>query len=166
MRKFITCLLAALLTAGCELDREEDVKTLLSSRLYILTTMHFTSKSSCTAAVFTLALGEFRKGYYLAETLDTALERIRDQEPVQFALEGLNPNQITEAIMSRDLSNGLGLISSGIGPARDCMDAKISRGYYRVLLSEQTQMVYLPEENALLLLYPPERLAFFLRGNV
>lgn len=68
--------------------------------------------------------------------------------------------------MSRDLSNGLGLISSGIGPARDCMDEKIMRGYYRVLMSPAAQMVYLPQENALLLLYPPEKLAFFLRGNV
>lgn len=166
MRKVIACLGAIALLAGCELDTEESLKEQLSARLYILETMHFTSKSSCTAAVFTLALGEFRKPYPLVETLDRALQRIRAQNPVQFALEGLSPNEITEAIMSRDLPSGLGLISAGIGPARDCMDERISRGYHRVLLSPMSQMVYMPADNALLILYPPEKLAFFLRGNV
>ncbi|WP_438991262.1 hypothetical protein [Lentibacter sp.] len=166
MRRIMACLAALAVLAGCELDTEESLKKQLSARLYILEVMHFTSKSSCTAAVFTLALGEFRKPYPLAETLDSALARVRDQKQVQFALEGLSPNEITEAIMSRDLPNGLGLISAGIGPARDCMDARIARGYHRVLLSPVSQMVYLPEENALMILYPPEKLAFFLRGNV
>jgi len=166
VRKIIACLGAVVLLGGCELDTEESLKKKLSARLYILETMHFTSKSSCTAAVFTLALGEFRKPYPLAETIDRALERIRAQKHVQFALEGLTPNEITEAIMSRDLPNGLGLISAGIGPASDCMDQRISRGYHRVLLSPASQMVYMPEDNALLIVYPPEKLAFFLRGNV
>lgn len=166
MFKLLMWLTGLMLLASCDLDTEETVKAQLASRLYLLDTMHFSSKGTCTAAVFTLALGEFRKPYFTADTLETAMERVRGQKDVLFALKGLTPHEVTEAIMSRDLSNGLGLISSGIGPARDCMDARISRGYYRVLMSEQTQMVYLPEENALLLLYPPEKLAFFLRGNV
>jgi hypothetical protein len=166
MKIYLLALLALVFTASCDLDTEEAVKAQLSGRLYILETMHFTSKGSCTAAVFTLALGEFRKPYPLATSLETAMARVKAQQTVQFALAGLTPHQVSEAIMSRDLSNGLGLISSGIGPARDCMDEKIMRGYYRVLMSPAAQMVYLPQENALLLLYPPEKLAFFLRGNV
>ena len=166
MRRIIACLAALAVLAGCALDTQESLKKQLSARLYILEVMHFTSKSSCTAAVFTLALGAFRKPYPQARSIDSALERIRGQNQVQFQLDGLSPNEITEAIMSRDLPHGLGLISAGIGPARDCMDARIARGYHRVLLSPLSQMVYLPQDNALLILYPPEKLAFFLRGNV
>ncbi|RFP86126.1 hypothetical protein DZK27_15125 [Rhodobacteraceae bacterium 63075] len=152
--------------AGCALDSEESLRRALGTRLYLLDTVHFASKGNCTAAVFTLAKGEFREPFPMVVSVKGALAKLRAGEAAYLHLEGRTPNEISEEIMSHDLPTGLGLISVGIGPAQDCMSDPVSRGYYMVLTSAQSQMVYLPEENALLLLYPPEKLAFFLRGNI
>lgn len=159
-------LLWLLILTGCALDKEESLRKALTSRLYIQETVHFVSTRSCTAAVYSLAKAEFRAPYPSVVSYERALEKIGEGADFLFVIEGASPNEISEGIMSRDLPKGLGLISAGIGPANGCMDARISLGFYRVLMSPQSQLVYMPEKNALLLVYPPERLAFFLRGSV
>lgn len=166
MRRALCAMMMLGMLAGCALDSEDELRRVLGSRLYLLDTVHFSSAGNCTAAVFTLALAEFRAPFPMAVSLEGALDKLEAGEAAHLHLEGLTPNEISEAVMSHDLPTGLGLISAGIGPAQDCMSDPVSRGYYRVLTSVETQMVYLPEENALLLLYPPEKLAFFLRGNI
>lgn len=155
-----------LILSGCALDREADLRSVLAKRMYLAETEFFESKTNCTVGVFHLARVQWRKAYPRVSSLRGALDWIRAGDAVQFNMPGLSPNAISQQVISSDLPGGLGLLSTGVGPALDCMDARISRGYYRVLMSPDTITVYDAGQNALLLVYPPERLAFFLRGNV
>ncbi len=158
--------LALLALASCDLDKEAELRSTLTQQLYVLETVHFASKSTCTAAVYTLALSEFRKGYAGATSVKTALELIAQGKAVHFIMPGQSPNAISEQVMTGDLPSGLGLMSAAVGPAENCMPEPVARGYFRVLMSPETDLVYLPQDNSILLLYRPEKLAFYLRGNV
>ncbi|MBU2980727.1 hypothetical protein KO498_02765 [Lentibacter algarum] len=159
-------LLALLALTGCKLDSEEALRQRLIRQVYLLDTVHFASSSTCTAAVFTLALAEFRNKFAAAGTVKAALRMIEQGQPVHFYMPEVSPNEISERLMSHNLPSGLGLISAAVGPAQNCMPDQVSRGYFRVLMSPETQLVYLPKDNALLLVYVPEKLAFYLRSNV
>jgi hypothetical protein len=46
------------------------------------------------------------------------------------------------------------------------MEDWVARGTLAVLTSPDSEMVYAPAENALLLIYPPEAYAIYLRGTL
>ncbi len=166
MVRFILGVLSIWVLSGCALDREYRLRAELSEWLRLGETQFFASRLSCTVGVFAYSGTRPGRGPPHAQRIGAALDRIRAGQAVRFDLPGQSPNAISEAVMSRDLGRGLGLLSSGVGPMRDCMTERIARGYYRVILSEQSQMAYDPGGNALIVLYPPEKLVFFLRGNV
>lgn len=158
-----------LLLGGCALDREEDLRDSLSDWLKLAQTRHFFSKPTCTVAIFDLASDQPRKGRgpIRGVTYKQALFLIERGHSILFDMPGVSPNKISEQIMSRNLEMGLGVLSSGIGPVLRCMeDEGIQKGVYRILVSPEARLAYLTEGNALLLIYPPEMLAVFLRGNV
>ncbi len=164
--RMMAALLALLALGGCDLDSEAELRAVLSHRVYLLDTVHFASKSTCTAGVFTLALSEFRKGYAGVTSISKGVELIEQGVAVHFIMPGHSPNAISEQVMTHDLPHGLGLVSAAVGPAENCMSEPVARGYFRVLMSEETDLVYLPADNSVLLLYRPEKLAFYLRGDV
>ena len=73
---------------------------------------------------------------------------------------------VSEGLMSVNLYDGLGLISSFVGPAQACMSEAFQSDVYMALMSPDTVMIYDPASNALLLLHRPSQIAFFMRGNV
>lgn len=159
----LAILLVWLSGSGCALDREVALRSELSGWLFLAQTRVFESRAACTVAVFDLVSPELKgRAPSVAATLDEAMQRIRAARPVRFA-PGQSPDAISRAVMSRDLAPGLGLLSTGVGPAKACMEDWVARGFHRVLLSDSTVTVYDPGRNALLLVYPPESLAFFLR---
>jgi hypothetical protein len=166
-----TTRLAILLTvllgpAGCALDREATLRAELSAWLFLSQTRYFASSHGCTAAVFDLVSPALKSAAPPAVTsLDAALARIGRGRPVRFSAAARSPNALSEALMTRDLHAGLGLLSAGVRPARACMADWVARGYQRVLRSPKAVTIYDAGGNALLLVYPPERLAFFLRGS-
>lgn len=162
-----TCFVAtALFLSACALDREQILRDELSAWLFLGETRHFTSTMSCTVAIFDLARSEVSSDVARSLSIETALERIRGGQAVLFEFPGSSPNDISEQLMSHDLGEGLGMLSSGVGPVRDCMEQHVGNAFYAVLMAPQSRAIYDPNGNSIILVYPPENLAFFLRGNV
>ncbi|WP_108257844.1 hypothetical protein [Mangrovicoccus ximenensis] len=162
-------LLVPALLAGCSLDSEEALRQHLSQWFSLAGTRNFVSKSSCTLAVFHIDQPSvaMEGGLTRASDSKTALELVEAGTPVLFEFPGRSPTEISETLMTEDLARGLGLLSSGIGPVLDCAEGDgIRKGVYRILVSKSARMLYEPDGNALILVYPPERLAVFMRGNV
>lgn len=152
--------------AACDQTTEPALRDRLGGWFDLGATQYFNARSSCTAAVFDLA----RPGLpMLAVATDdaSAVALVIRGEPFLFDLGGLSPDAISRRLMSADLSPGLGLLSAGIGPARDCMkDDRASAGYFAALMSKQTRTIYDPARDSLVLVHAPSRLVFYLRGTV
>ncbi|MBV7393849.1 hypothetical protein [Mameliella sediminis] len=161
-------LLAAMLAGCLRLDTEEEVRAQLKGWLFLAQTRVFVSKSTCTAAIFDTVSGELRASGPLrrVEDLRSGQRWLEQGQAVAFEIAGASPNAVSEALMSVDLSGGLGLISAFVGPSQSCMDERFQADIYLALMSEETVMIYDPAGNALVLLHRPSQIAFFLRGNV
>ena len=148
----VVLLLSALLVlSSClPLDKEEEVRAELSGLVYLAQTRRFTSKPTCTAAIFDLASSSVRS---------QAVRIVSD-------VPGANPNTVSEQLMSISLEEGMGLLSSFIGPSMACMDDQFQLDAYYALMSEQSLTIYDPANNAIMLLHRSARLLFFMRGNV
>ncbi|WP_238366988.1 hypothetical protein [Mesobacterium pallidum] len=167
MRAAILALCAGLSLSACKLDKEESLRSLVSDWLFLDETYHFTSKATCTVAVFRLTSSEVKMAVPRARDVQKALRLIRGGRPVLFDMAGSSPNAVSEQVMSKALEEGLGLISTVTGPSETCMDDEaILRGFARVVMADATLTLYDAGRNMLILIYPPENLAFVLRGNV
>lgn len=164
----VTGLAMMLALSGCALDEEEELRDYLKDWVFLAQTKHFVSKSTCTIAVFELAADGLRSaGPRQVDNFREALTYIKKDRAVWFDMPGVTPHQVSRGIMSLDLPTGLGLVSAGVGPALDCIeDPAISNGFHAVITSPQAITIYDPAHNALLMIYPPEMLLLFMRGNV
>lgn len=161
----VTVPLALLPSCGA-LDEEEALRADLAQWIYLAQTRYFTSKRNCTVAVFDVARAEVRTVVPRVSSVETALLRIEKGQPVYFRTRQTTPNEISQALMSKNLQKGVGMLTAGTGPTTDCMTDGIAAGYYRILTSDQTLTIYDPAGEALLLVYPPELLAIFLRNSM
>lgn len=155
--------------AGClRLDTEEEVRSLLKTWVFLAQTRDFTSRSTCTAAIFDTVSPSLRSTgpVRVATDLRSGLRMVEQGQAVAFDVPGLSPNDVSEQVTSISLSGGLGLISSFVGPSRSCMDDQFQADVYLALMSPETLMIYDPARNALFLLHRPSQIGFFLRGNV
>lgn len=154
--------------AGCfRLDTEEEVRSLIRDWVFLAQTRSFTSRPTCTAAIFDTISGSLRSGPVRSVTDLRAGVRLLDEgRTVAFEVPGLTPNMVSEGLMSIDLAGGLGLVSSFVGPSRACMSDQFQQDVWMALMSPDTVLVYDPGQDALLLLHRPSQIAFFLRGNV
>ncbi|MCT4559679.1 MAG: hypothetical protein N4A61_16655 [Pelagimonas sp.] len=168
-KRVISALMVCLsLTACQQLDEEEALRAQLKEWLFLAQTKHFNTKTTCTTAVFELASNAIRSsGPRVVTDLREAVTYLKKERAVLFDLPGMTPSEISEGVMSLDLPTGLGLVSSGVGPYLDCLEeGPIMNGFYAVLTSPETITIYDPAQNALLMIYPPESVALFMRGNV
>lgn len=169
MRHGLGILALVAMLASCKLDREADLRADLSRWLALQETQHFISRGTCTVAIFGLEHSTLhpKNGLRLALSTSSGMRLIDKGEAVLFGLRGMSPSLISEALMSKDLAKGLGLLSSGIGPVLTCaQDDGIRTGIYQILVAPQSRLIYVPQGNAMILIYPPKNLAVFLRGNV
>jgi hypothetical protein len=160
--------LACLMLAGCfALDREEEVRAQVGDWVFLAQTRRFVSKPTCTVAIFDV-VSEAVRGTRVrtATSLREGLGKVARGQTVAFVMPGLSPYAISEGLMSLDLSEGLGLLSSFVGPSRACMDDVYKADVYQALMSPDTLTIYDPGSNALLLLHRPSQILFFMRGNV
>ncbi len=160
--------LLALLPGCFSLDEEDSVRGQLAEWVFLAQTREFTSRPTCTAARFEVISDQLRStgGPRRVTTVREALPLLKAGRAVAFDLPGVSPAQVSEQLSSLDLPQGLGLISAVIGPSRACMEDVFAADLHAVLMSPDTLMIYDPGGNAVLLLYRPMPIAFFVRGNV
>jgi hypothetical protein len=168
LRKGLLLGLALLVLGGCfALDREDEVRAQVGDWVFLAQTRRFVSKPTCTVAIFDVVSEAVRsRRVTTVSSLREGLRKVGQGRTVAFDLPGQSPNAISEGLMSLDLSEGLGLLSSFVGPSRSCMDDAYKADVYRALMSPETLTVYDPGSNALLLLHRPTQILFFMRGNV
>ena len=141
----------------------------ISPWLKLQETQSFTSKSTCTVAVFGLEDSEIATGNGLTQVFSTrqGIKAIGAGQTVLFGMPGMSPTLVSEALMTKNLPQGLGLLSSGVGPVLSCVKGDELKGaIYGTLVSPAARLIYIPAGNAIILIYPPENVAIFLRGNV
>ncbi|MGP6085825.1 hypothetical protein [Antarctobacter jejuensis] len=166
--KALACLtLISALSSCFKLDTEEEVRRLIRDWVFLAQTRDFTSRPTCTSAIFDTISSSLRSGPVRSvSTLRDGAQLLAKGQAVAFEVPGLTPNEVSEGLMSLDLSGGLGLVSSFVGPSRNCMSEPFQQDIWLTLMSPDSVMIYDPSSNALLLLHRPSQIAFFLRGNV
>lgn len=166
-RRIRLWLTLALVLTGCALDEEEDVRALMRNWVFLAQTQHFVSQIRCTVAVFDVVSPDLRvTGARKVDSVGGALTLLNRGHAVAFVMPGLTPSEISQQLMSLSLPNGLGMITAVTGPARECMEEAVEIGVYLALTSPDSVMVYDPANDAVMLLYGPGQLAFFIKGNV
>ncbi|MGV6846990.1 MAG: hypothetical protein ACWA5A_01295 [Marinibacterium sp.] len=164
-RTFSGALMLVLL-ASCALDRETAVRAELARWAWPGDTLEFTSRATCTAGVFQMALPDLRRNTPLADSVPQGVAQIRAGGVGAFAVPGVSPTEISEAVMEQDLSLGIGLLSNGVGPANRCLSDARGPAYHAALTAPGAVMIYDTRGNALIIFHIAAELAFFMRGNI
>lgn len=161
-------ILAGLKLAGCTLDKEEKLRAELASWLELKETLEFSSKATCTAAVFRLETTDISDRISRVNSVDTAVQYLKGGRTVVFDMPDASPNTVSEWVMTGNLETGLGLLSNGVGPAQRCLSDRAGIAFYNAIMSPEARMVYDPEGNAMTVVHVQSEvpLAIFLRGNV
>ncbi|MFW8593501.1 hypothetical protein [Cribrihabitans neustonicus] len=166
MLRTLLCLLAALAAlSGCALDEETALRARLAGWVELGETYFFRSSMSCTAAVF--HTGESPRITSLVErarSLETGMKMLGEGRPVVFAVAGKSPNALTEAIMSRDLPQGLGVLNSGLA-GLSCMSDLVKAIYYQAIRNPASKLVFVPETRAMLVLDRQAMALIYVRSN-
>lgn len=160
--------LVSLALAGClALDKEEEVRAEVADWVFLAKTRIFVSKPTCTVAIFdTISSGVRTQGVRTATDLRAGLKLIQQGRTVAFDIPDITPNAVSEGLMSISLSEGMGMVSSFVGPSQSCMDDQFQVDVYYALTVPESLTIYDPTSNALMLLHRPTQLLFFMRGNV
>ena len=156
------------LSACFAIDTEDAARDLAGRWVFLGATRSFVSQDTCTVARFSLTSDTVRGtgGPKPVRSIDAAVKALKADVTVLFDMPGATPNQISEALMTSNLFEGLGLLSSFVGPSRRCMDDTYAAAVAVALMSPEARLIYDPVTNAMLMLYPPGSEAFFLRGNL
>lgn len=166
--KALACLALVLSLPGCfAMDKEEEVRAQVASWVFLAQTRTFVSRSTCTVAIFDLISDGVRlQDVRIVDDLPSGLTAIKEGRTVAFEIPGATPNAVSEGLMSIDLAEGMGLLSSFIGPQQACMDDQFQVDVYYALTVPETLTIYDPGSNAMMLLHRPTKILFFMRGNV
>lgn len=161
-------IVAGLKLAACSLDKEDMLRAELAGWLELAETLEFSSKPTCTAAVFRLESPHISDRLTKVRSVDTALEYLGGGRTVVFDIPDASPNTVSERIMTGNLETGLGLLSNGVGPAQRCLSDRAGIAFYNAIMSPDARMIYDPDGNAMTIVHVQSAvpLAIFLRGNV
>ncbi len=158
--------LAILALAACAIDSEEAVRGKLARWVWPGEVLDFTSRPTCTAAVFALATPGLRKTVKPVQTVDAGLAKIRDGQPVVFTVPGLGPHAVSEAVMTGDLSIGIGLLSNGVGPAKRCLSEEYEAPFHAALMAPGAITIYEVGNDTMIVVHTSAERIYFMRGNV
>lgn len=167
----LTWMLSVLLlcgAAGCKLDKQDALTGELSGWLSVRQALEFSSRATCTGAVFLLEDAVISDRITKATSVPTAVHYLRAGRTVAFELFDISPTEVSEQIMTANLEQGLGILSNGVGPAQRCLSDRAGYAFYLAITSPEAVMIYDPEGNAITVVHIQSEvpLAFFLRGNV
>lgn len=157
--------LALIGLAGCAMDKEEEVRAQIGDWVKLGETGYFHSTMSCTAAVFRVKGLRITSLISKARTVGTGMTLLKQGNAVAFDLKGLSPNAVSEEIMTIDLAQGIGVLSSGVA-GKDCMSADVKRAYLRALLDPEAVLMFDPNGNMMAVLDRRRKWMFYARGTV
>lgn len=164
-RSVLYLLSALMILSACALDKEEALRSQLSAWVELGETYFFQSSSSCTAAVFHTAENpRLTSLLEHARSLNTGMQLLEAKQPVVFAISGKSPNAVTEDIMSRDLPQGLGVLNSGLAGV-SCMSDLVKSIYYQAIRNPTSQLLFVPDSNAMVVLDKQAMALIYVRGN-
>lgn len=170
LMRLLVSLVALTLSAGCwwlPLDQEDALREDLQRYVYLAQTRRFTSKGTCTAAIFDLVSAGVRsKTVRTVSDIRSGMRLVKEGRVVAFDIPGLTPNMVSEQAMSVNLYAGIGLVSSFVGPSQDCMDDQFQVDVYHALMSPESLTIYDPNTNAIMFLHRPRQLLFVMRGDM
>ena len=151
--------------AGCAMDREADVRAQLANWVKLGATSYFKSTMECTAGVFETASDYPSASLQIVRTVRQGLMLLGHDIAVAFEIAGQTPTLVSEAVMTADLPQGLGILSSGVA-AKGCMNDPLVRSYLSALHSERAILIFDPASNVLAVLDRDGQRIFYARGNV
>lgn len=165
MHRFLLLCLALLALTGCKRDTPEEARARAESWLYLGDQLHFNASPYCAVAVYRLERDEARGTLYHVSDAQRALWHIRQDHPVALYHSERSPNDFSVELMSMDLPEGLGILSSATGP-RKCMSDEVATGVYAILMTPKAWTIYDPGSDVLILADFARGFAVYMRGNV
>lgn len=165
MRRFLSLLLVLLALSACKRDTPEEARARTESWLYLGEQIHFNASAYCAVGVYRLSRDEARGTLHHVSDTERALWHIRQDHAVAMHHPDKSPNDFSSELMSKDLPEGLGIISSATGP-RECMTDDIARGVYAILMTPEAWTIYDPGTDVLILADFARGFAVYMRGNV
>ncbi len=157
--------LALLGLAGCALDSEPEVRARLDGWVTLGETGYFKSEMGCTAAMFVLRQSRVKSKVASVDNVDEGLRLLQQDRAVAIDLPGLSPSEVSEVISSRNLSEGIGVLASGVS-ARDCMSDEMRSRYLAAVNAADSILVFDTTDNAIAIVDRISRMVFFVRGPV
>ncbi|KAE9627614.1 hypothetical protein [Parasedimentitalea maritima] len=163
--KAVLVVLALTGLAGCAMDKEDEVRAQIGDWVSLGDTSYFKSSMSCTAGVFEVEGVRITSLISKARSVATGMTLLKSGEAVAFDVKGLSPNAVSEQIMTKDLPQGLGVLSSGVA-GKGCMDETTKNAYLRALLDPEAVLMFDPNGNVMAVLDRHNERLFFSRGTV
>lgn len=167
-RRAVYAVLASLALTGlasCAMDSEQEVRSLVGEWVTLDETAFFKSGMNCTAGVFKLETNRISSLVTHARSVRGGMDAMAEGRPVAFMISGLSPTLVSEQVMTANLSQGLGVLSSGVA-GKDCMDDRTKQAYLRALMDPNAVLIFEPTEKFMAVVDKTNSRLFFARGNV
>ena len=161
----VLALLALTGLASCAMDSEQEVRSLVGDWVALDETTFFKSGMNCTAAMFELESTRITSLVTHARSVRGGMEAMAEGKPVAFIIKGLSPTLVSERVMTANLSQGLGVLSSGVA-GKACMDDRTKRAYLRALMDPNAVLIFEPTKKFMAVVDKTNARLFFARGNV
>lgn len=161
MRRTLILLLITLLT-GCSLDKSAEVRVFASEWLKVTEVQRFKSRMRCSAAVLRLEENGIKDSVVPVSGAEQAAFLISHGIPVALQVTGRTPHELSSALMSEELSRGLGLIGVVTG-ATGCMEDAVAAGASELVNTPGILTLYDPKRYTVIFVDAQRRTAVYLR---
>ena len=151
-RGYLAILLLVVVTACAQMG-EAEARAVLARWFVPGDSLYFKSKSTCTAAVYSLRSGAVKSTLPVAGNVDEALERMRARGVLGMAHPDGTPDEAFIAVMNADRAIGVGLQNAAVG-ARACMD-DATQGIFNQLLKTKGAVLAFDPETGLVAVMDP-----------
>ena len=142
----------AVLTACAQMG-EAEARAVLARWFVPGDNLYFKSKSTCTAAVYSLRSGAVKSTLPVAGNVDEALERMRARGVLGMAHPDGTPDEAFIAVMNADRAIGVGLQNAAVG-ARACMDDATQGIFNQLLKTKGAVLAFNPETGLVAIMDP------------
>jgi hypothetical protein len=150
---------------GCAMDKEAEVRAHAGDWVSLGETSYFNSTMHCTAGVFKVEGVRITSLITKARSVATGMTLLKSDMAVAFDIKGQSPNTVSEQIMTKDLPQGIGVLSSGIA-GKNCMSKPVKDAYLRALLDRSSVLMFDPDGNVMAVLDRSNQKLYYARGTV